>query len=181
MRKTLTIVVIAIASLAFTVVTDWEIFQSEAGKFQIEMPDLPAVTAQLLTSDLGELEMNVFMHEGEEGIDENILYMVSYTDYPKDKINTTEMDKAALDVYYKGAVNGSVNNLDGKLVTEKTITIFGHEAREVKVDYMNGQAIMKMQILLIENRMYALQVIALAENEGNEAQNRFFNSFELLK
>ena len=35
-------------------------------------------------------------------------------------------------------------------------------------------------IILIKNRVYALQTIALTENDKNAAQNRFFNSFELL-
>lgn len=174
------ITIMAITSFAFTTIGDWEIFQSEAGKFQIEMPDLPAFSSQQHTTALGDINMNVFMHEADADIDDNILYMISYTDYPVAKINGETMDKAALGQYYKDAVQGSVNNLDGVLKSEKTIDIFGHEGREIIVNYMENQAIMRMQILLVKNRMYAIQAIALAGKEGNDDQNRFFNSFELL-
>lgn len=181
MRLRLTIVALAIVSIAATTtIDDWELFRFERGLFQIEMPELPAFSSQKLTTEIGELNMNIFMHEGEEGIDDNILYMISFTDYPADKINSEEMDETTLDEYYKGSVQGSVNNMNGKLLDEKNIELFGHEAREITIDYLEGQAIMRMQILLVKNRMYALQAIALTDNDKNEDQKRFFNSFELL-
>ncbi|MFK7949077.1 MAG: hypothetical protein AB8G11_15920 [Saprospiraceae bacterium] len=182
MRLHLTTVALAIASIAATTtnISDWEIFRFERGLFQIEMPALPAFSSQQLTTDLGDLKMSIFMHEGEEGIDDNILYMISFTDYPADKINSKKMDEATLDEYYKGSVQGSVSNMGGKLLDEKNIELFGHEAREIKIDYLDGQAVMRMQILLVENRMYALQTVALADNDDNADQKRFFNSFELL-
>lgn len=180
MRLYSTILLLAIFSLSFSVLNDWEIFQSEKGNFQIEMPELPAVSSQVLQTSLGDIKMNVFMHEGEADIDDNILYMLSYTDYPTEKVNAENMDKESLNKYYEDAVKGSVNNLDGVLKSEETIDIFGHEGRSITVNYMESKAIMKMQILLVKNRMYAIQVIALAENDNNESQNRFFNSFELI-
>jgi len=182
MRLRLVIVALAITSIAATTpnINDWELFRFERGLFQIEMPDLPAFSSQRLTTDLGDLKMSIFMHEGEAGIDDNIFYMISFTDYPADKVNADVMDRTALDEYYKGAVQGSVNNMNGKLLDEKTIDLFGHEGREIKIDYLEGQAIMRMQILLVKNRMYALQTVALADNDDNNDQKRFFNSFELL-
>lgn len=182
MKLRLMILVVAMTSIAATTIdiNDWEIFRFERGLFQIEMPELPAFSSQQLMTDLGELKMSIFMHEGEEGIDDNILYMISFTDYPADKVNAENMDKAALDEYYKGSVQGSVNNMSGVLIDEKTIELFGQEGREIKVDYLEGQAIMRMQILLVKNRMYAIQTIALADNDDNDDQKRFFNSFELL-
>lgn len=181
MKLHLTILIVAIISIAATTpMSDWEIFRFERGLFQIEMPELPAFSSQRLSTDLGELNMSIFMHEGEEGVDDNILYMISFTDYPTDKVNANKMDELALDEYYKGSVQTSVNNMNGKLLDEKTIDLFGHEGREIKVDYLDGQAIMRMQILLVENRMYAIQTIALAANDNNDDQKRFFNSFELL-
>ena len=182
LRLRLTVLIVAIASIAATTTyeNDWQQFRFERGLFQIEMPELPAFSSQQLVTDVGELKMSIFMHEGEEGIDDNILYMISFTDYPADKVNTVEMDEAALDEYYKDSIQGSVNNMNGKLLDEKTIDLFGYKGREIIVDYLEGQAIMRMQILLVKNRMYAIQTIALAENDENDDQKRFFNSFELL-
>ena len=156
MKLYLTILVIAITSIAATTIhiNDWELFRFDRGLFQIEMPELPAFSSQRLTTDLGELNMSIFMHEGEKGVDDNILYMISFTDYPVDKINAAEMDETTLDEYYKGSVQTSVNNMQGKLLDEKTIDLFGHEGREIKVDYLDGQAIMRMQILLVKKHKY---------------------------
>jgi hypothetical protein len=180
MSKQFTIFVITILSFSFTTINDWEIFQYEKGNFRIEMPDLPTVSTQLLSSKIGELEMHLFMHEGEAGIDENILYMINYTDYPKNILNST-MEKAALDKFLRSSINGAVNNMDGELKSEKEIEVLGNTGREVVIGYLSGEAIMRMQIIVVDNRMFTLQTIALAVNDDNEAQKRFFNSFELVK
>ena len=180
MSKQFTIFVITILSFSFTTINDWEIFQYEKGNFRIEMPDLPTVSTQLLSSKIGELEMHLFMHEGEAGIDENILYMINYTDYPKNILNST-MEKASLDKFLRSSINGAVNNMDGELKSEKEIEVLGNTGREVVIGYLSGEAIMRMQIIVVDNRMFTLQTIALAVNDDNEAQKRFFNSFELVK
>jgi len=181
MNKYFTIITISILSLAFTMVNDWEIFQYEAGKFRIEMPDLPTVSTQLLSSKIGDLEMHIFMHEGEAGIDDNILYMLNYTDYPETVVNADNMDKAAMKTFFTNSINGAVNNMDGELKAEKEIEVLGKPGREVTIHYLNGEAIMRMQIILLKNRMFTLQTIALAANDDNEAQKRFFNSLEFIE
>ena len=159
---------------------DWQLFRFDRGLFQIEMPDLPAFSSQELTTDIGDLQMSVFMHEGEEGVDENIFYMISFTDYPTDKINASSMSKAALDAHYKSSLQSTINNMDGTLIEENTIDLFGYEGRDIKISYFEGQMIMRMQMLLVNNRMYALQTVATADKDNNGSQLRFFNSFELL-
>jgi len=180
MNKFFTIITISLVSFAFTTVTDWEIFQYEDGNFRIEMPDLPAVSTQLLNSSIGTLEMHIFMYEGEAGIDDNILYMLNYTDYPENEVNSEMMEEEALKDFFTGSIKGAVNNMDGELLSEETITVLGKEAREVSIGYLDGAAIMKMQIILVKNRMFTLQTISLADNSDNDAQKRFFNSFEFI-
>ena len=71
--------------------------------------------------------------------------------------------------------------MDGELKSEKEIEVLGNTGREVVIGYLSGEAIMRMQIIVVDNRMFTLQTIALAVNDDNEAQKRFFNSFELVK
>jgi hypothetical protein len=181
MNKYFTILAISVLSFAFTTVNNWEIFQYEKGNFRIEMPDLPTVSTQLLSSKIGDLEMHIFMHEGEAGIDDNILYMLNYTDYPETVVNADDMDEAAMKEFFTNSINGAVNNMDGELKAKKEIEVLGKPGREVTISYLNGDAIMRMQIILVKNRMYTLQTVSLAANDDNEAQKRFFNSLEFIK
>jgi hypothetical protein len=176
----LTIILLAFTLFAFTTVADWEIFQSEAGKFQIEMPELPAYTSQLLDTKGGALELHAYMHEGDSDVDDNILYMITYIDYLEDQINSETMDKAALVKFYNSSAAGAASSMNGRVTEETEVEVLGHEARNYTIDYLEGEAIMRMQIVLIKNRVYALQTIALTQNDKNAAQNRFFNSFELV-
>jgi hypothetical protein len=179
-KMKLVIILLAFTLLAFTATTDWEIFQSEAGRFQIEMPELPAYNSQLLDTKSGELDLHIYMHEGDADIDDNILYMVTYIDYPEDQINSEMMDKEALVKFYNGSAQGAASSMSGRVTKETEVKVFGYEARNYRIDYLEGEAIMQMQIILVKNRVYALQTIALTQNDKNAAQNRFFNSLELL-
>ena len=181
MKQRFLIITLAVTAMAATTsIGDWELFRFDRGLFQIEMPDLPAFSSQELSTNIGNLTMSVFMHEGEEGVDENLFYMISFTVYPADKVNAESMSKAALDEHYKNSLQSTVNNMDGVLIEEKEIELFGHEGRDIKISYFEGQMIMRMQTLLVKNRMYALQTVASAGNDNNDSQRRFFNSFELL-
>ena len=106
--------------------------------------------------------------------------MITYIDYPEDQINSETMDKAALVKFYNGSAEGSASSMNGRVTEETEVEVLGHEARNYTIDYLEGEAIMRMQIILIKNRVYALQTVALTENDKNADQNRFFNSFELL-
>ena len=176
----LTMTLLAVTLFAFTTVADWEIFQSEAGKFQIEMPELPAYTSQLLDTEGGTLELHAYMHEGETDIDDNILYMITYIDYPEDRINSETMDKETLVNFYNGSAEGAASSMNGRVTEETEVEVLGYNARNYTINYLDGQAIMRMQVVLVKNRVYALQTIALPEKDKNAAQNRFFNSFELI-
>jgi DNA polymerase elongation subunit (family B) len=177
----LTILLLAFSSLTITMTNDWQIFQSEAGKFQIEMPELPAFTSQLLSTKSGDLKMSAFMHEGEEGIDDNIMYMISYIDYPENEVNAETMDKMTLTNFYNESAAGSALSMEGKITEEAEAEVLGYDARNFTIKYLDGKAIMRMQLILVRNRAFAIQTVALAANDKNAAQNRFFNSFELLK
>jgi hypothetical protein len=166
--------------LAFTTAPNWEIFQSEDGRFQIEMPELPAYTSKLLDTKDGTLELHAYMHESDSTIDDNIFYMISYIDYPEDQINSEAMDKETLVKFYNGSAEGAASSMNGRVTEETEVEVFGYEARNYTIDYLEGEAIMRMQVVLIKNRVYALQTIALTKNDKNAAQNRFFNSFELI-
>jgi hypothetical protein len=71
--------------------------------------------------------------------------------------------------------------MEGKITEEAEAEVLGYDARNFTIKYLDGKAIMRMQLILVRNRAFAIQTVALAANDKNAAQNRFFNSFELLK
>jgi len=86
-----------------------------------------------------------------------------------------------VDGFFRGAVDGAVSNVKGKLLTEKKIELDGFPGREVTVDFQNGQAIIMMKCFLVRNMMYILEIISETGKENNASSSHFYQSFKLKK
>jgi hypothetical protein len=84
-----------------------------------------------------------------------------------------------LDAFFRNAIDGSVKNYHGKLLIEKIIEFEKYPGREIKVDFKEGLAIVKMRCYLIKNRMYILTTITETKKDFNQSINKFMDSFTL--
>ncbi|WP_339812315.1 hypothetical protein [uncultured Imperialibacter sp.] len=158
----------------------WFLFEDKEFGFKIEFPEEPTATPQMIDSEIGQLKMNIVMYDAsEKGNDDNLLYMTNVTEYPDSLINSDRTD--ILDKFFRGAIDGAVNNVKGKLLTEEVKNLADYPGREITVDYGQGMAIIRMRLFLINNRAYMLQTITETGKSNNESIHRFMDSFELLK
>lgn len=111
--------------------------------------------------------------------DENLTYGVITTEYPDTIIHSDK--KELLPVFFRGSVDGAVKNVQGKLLTEKDITLDGFPGKEIDIDYRNGLAVIKMRSYLVKNKMFILQTITKTEKFPNKSLERFMSSFSLKK
>jgi hypothetical protein len=148
--------------------------------FTIEFPKKPETTSQKQETALGKIVMDINMLEtAEKDKDSNLVYGAISTEYPKGNFETE--DKKRDDNVLEGAVEGAVNSTKGKLLSKKDISIDGFSGKEIRIDYQNGTAIIKMRTYLIKNKVIMTQAIYLPINENNANAERFFNSLKLVK
>lgn len=55
----------------------------------------------------------------------------------------------------------------------------GYPGREIRIDYQEGVAVVKMKAYLVKHKMIILQAICDPKKEGNEAAERFFAYFKM--
>ena len=169
-------------SSAFTFIKkgDWFLLKAEEYGYQIEFPKEPKENPQIIQSAIGELKLNIFLYDAstDNQKDENLVYLVNFTTYPDSLVNSD--DTAKLSGFYRGSIDGAVNNVQGKLLSEKEIELGKFSGREVKIDFQQGRAIINMRIFLIHNNMYMVQTITETKKDNNKAMKRFFDSFQLL-
>lgn len=67
------------------------------------------------------------------------------------------------------------------MISLKKIKLGQVEGRELKLGYINGESIMTSKFYLDGKFMYVLITITEAEYDSNYEQNKFFESFEILK
>lgn len=183
MKKTFAPLMLLILSLAsFTIIaqeSNWVTIKSEEFGYSVEFPQQPKPIQQSVNTELGPMAMNMNMLDVSsiEGED-NLVYGVIQSVYPEGTIHSdsTEM----LDSFFEGSVNGAVKNVRGELLSELIISLGKYPGREIKIDFQNGMAVIRMRMYLVENRTYILQTITATEKDFNKSITHFMDSFKLL-
>lgn len=163
-------------SFGFTTASQWETY--EVADFKAKFPSKPTYETQVVNSAVGDLIMHIHMYDASNATnDDNLVYGIISTEYPDSTIDSNNPE--FLSSMFRSAIDGAVANVKGKLISEKPITIGKFPGREVKVDYAEGVAIIRMRLYLVNNKMYILQTITLTAKDNNASINEFLNSFQL--
>jgi hypothetical protein len=164
------------STFSFTVLADW--VKVETADYSVEFPAEPIAEAQHSNSPIGPLVLDIKVYEVVEiEKDDNYVYGIISTEYPEGSVHSDK--KESLKAIFDGAVNGAVENMNGKLLSQKEIEMKGYPGREFRIDFQNGVATVTMRAYLVKNKMLILQTICDPKKEGNAASKHFFASFEL--
>ncbi len=169
--------VVIVASFSFVSQDGWVQFKSHG--FAAEFPKKPEVDSQVVPSGIGDLILNTFMYQPSQAGDDNLVYAVMLTKYPDSLMKSN--DAAFTKTVFRNAIDGAVKNAGGKLLSEKEIALDDYPGREVRIDYQNGVAVIKMRMYMAKSTMYLIQTIAEPTKENNKSEVRFMNSFKLEK
>jgi len=183
MKKTVQLITIVIAiqlTMSYTKSDEWFMLESKSFGFKIEFPEEPTARIQEVNSGTNILKMNMFMYDVTKTRkkDDNLVYLINYTVYPDSSIKSN--DKEVLQNFYRSSIDATVENVHGKILSEKIITLKGYSGREVRIDFKDGLAVINMRLFLIKNKMYMMEIITETKNDFNLSIKRFMDSFELL-
>lgn len=148
--------------------------------FQMDFPKKPAYEKQNTESEIGNLPMDIYIYDASNNEkDDNLVYGLISTEYPDSLINSNMTD--ILSDFFNNAIQGAVSNVSGKLISQTDLKLNNFPGREIKINYNDGAAVIKMRLFLVQNKMYILQTITLTEKDSNKSIDKFMNSFKLLK
>jgi hypothetical protein len=157
---------------------DWFLFETK--NCTIYFPKKPTDQSQVINTAIGDLKLSIHMYEVPDSVkDDNLIYGLIETEYPDSVINSDK--KEILDNFFRNSIDGSVNNVHGKLLTETKIQIDTFPGREIRVDFREGLGVIKMRFYLVKNKMYFLQTITDTKKDFNKSINKFMDSFTLTK
>lgn len=77
------------------------------------------------------------------------------------------------------ARDGAVGNIQGRLVSERALSLGGHPGRELQVLSSDGRLALRMRIYLVNSRQYQVVAVAPKELRSTEDRDRFLDSFRL--
>ena len=165
-------------SSLFFVPHDWNVFTNLEGRFQVDAPGLFLEKSDTLETGIGDLVYHTYYYQTKPEGAENEVYLVSYCDYPEGIVFTDSIGLA--EEFFQTTIDASVESVDGEILYSTDIKLDDYPGKFWRIDYLDGEGIIKTKAYLVRNRYYAVQVISYHSDNMNEATDRFFGSFKLL-
>ena len=138
----------------------WKEFYSHEGNFSVFVPDTSVTN---LTSKSEEYSINIYYADTNKSS-----YIVGFIDY------YTDLSKTPLAEVYDKFLNEFLGN-DVKLLKRQNIRLGNYSGIEVEYQNDSQEIIAKMRLLLVNQRLYILDI---SNSEAGDAK-QFFNSFQL--
>lgn len=159
--------------------SSWIPTNSYDGRFQLLSPGLMIEKTDSIETPLGKLAYRVHFHQPEDKKADNLLYMVSWCDYPEGSINadSTEM----LEEFFNATMESAAFSVKGSVVYSDAYKMEDYPGRIWRIDYLDGNAIIKTRAFVVGSRYYALQTVSRKERHLNILGEKFFDSFRLIE
>lgn len=152
-----------------------KLYSSADGGFMVAFPTgypSPQADSSEVPTQIGALTMHTFLTE-----QAGAACMVAYSDYPESAFEGANV-KALLD----SARNGALNNVRGKLIKQKKISINGHPGLSVYFRGKSGSTTIfgRFDYYIVAPRLYQIGFMALSQKEVDKpAVKAYFSSFQL--
>ncbi len=142
--------------------------------FLIAFPEVPDEQTKTVDSEYGKLSLDIQILEP-KGKEDNMVYIAMETKYPKGVVDPG--DKDALNSFYEKAIDGSLNSVNGELISISDIYYKDKPGKEYRCSFSEGNALIVYRYFLIDDNFYSLGVITLPEKDKNKGMKKFFDSF----
>jgi len=144
----------------------WKEHTSAEGRFSAAFPGEPTRQERTLNTCHGCIPFTMtHMEHGKEGMG------VAYCDFPKEIVRKTSTEKL-----FDGVRDGAVVQFKGLVIEDRMVNVYKATGREITIkikDDLLGRA----RMLMVDNRLYLIQVTGSREQVNSDAAKRFFNSF----
>jgi len=149
--------------------TAWKELKSARCKSAALFPGTPQEQKQKVPSEVGEIEATMYLLEAEGGVG---AFLLMCNDYPKDLA-----EKAAPDKVLDGARDGSAKQMEGKVVSEKKITVNGFPGRELEIATSEFRYFARL--VLAKHRLHQAVIMMKTDKVKPEDTRKYLDSLKV--
>lgn len=157
----------------------WQEFRSEQGRFRVLVPGPMKEKQDTVDTFVGAVVYHTFFFQpfGQSG--ENLLYLLSYCDYPEHTVHSDSTDLLA--EFFAITMSAAAESVDGEISYSDDIRLKRYPGKLWRVEYLDGKAIIKSRAYLVGRRFYSLQAVMFREKILNLSSERFLESFRVFR
>lgn len=141
-------------------------------------PGLLQEKVDTIATPVGRLPYHSFFYQPPEKNADNVLYLLSYCDYPPGTMHSDST--ALLAEFFQTTLAAAAEAVDGEVRYSDDIRIKKYPGKLWRIDYLDGKAVIKTRAYMVERRFYTIQAIMFYEHSLNPLSDRFIGSFRLL-
>lgn len=159
----------------------WKTLTAESGDFEIKFPGTPVKSSQNSTSGIGEIIVTMYNLEPKVGNDDNLNYIIAFSQYPPYTVDSRYMTGIEIDQVLEQSIQGSVSGVKGTLISQANKDYEGYKGKDFIIEVQHASAYLHGRCYLVNNTVYTMNVIEPAKNKSNASTAMFLDSFHLLK
>ena len=151
------------------------------GRFHILAPAELTHKIDTVTTDIGQQVYHTyFLQAPDKDKAENIIYAVSYVDYPEGAIHHDSLE--LVQELLASTEEEAANAVGGEIIYSAEKEIGFKTARQWRIDYPSkgGTASARTLAGVVDNRYFELKVFSLRAAGVNDSADRFFDSFRVF-
>lgn len=147
-------------------------------KISIKFPQKPKEEQKTIDSEWGQLLLDIRLLEQKTKSD-NMVYLAMETKFPTkvvDQSNTNELNE-----FYEKAIDRSVYNVNGELISIHDIYYKGKPGKEYRCYFSDREVLMVYRLFYDNESLYTYGVVTVPDKDKNREMNKFLDSFEIEK
>ncbi|MBK6948533.1 MAG: hypothetical protein IPH16_11145 [Haliscomenobacter sp.] len=152
----------------------WSEFLSVEGGFKVLSPAGLRERADTIPTPLGNLVYHTF-HCKESA---DIVYMVSYCDYPEYTIHQDSVDM--LQEFFKATMEQAAFSVEGEIAYQEDQDVLGYPGKVWRINSPKSKSVIRTRAFVAGSRYYAVQTVMMKGESLNPSSERFLESFRLL-
>ena len=181
MRNILIAPLLLLSMPGLTQADTWEEVKSFEGRFRVLSPGTMQLAVDTMETPVGALTYYTYYYQppAEEKSAENLMYMVSYCDYPEGSLHADSTE--LLEEFFETTRESGAFSINGDLIYHSERNLGDATGQYWRIDYLDGNAVLKTWALVNERRFYSVQAATVATRSLNRSTDRFFESFTLTE
>lgn len=157
----------------------WEEIRELDGRFKVLVPsEWSQKVIDSIETEVGQLAYHTFFLQTPTDTADNVLYMLSYVDYPEGSLHHDSID--LVQEFFDASQEEAILAVEGELLFSTDKEKNNYPGRFWRIDYLEGEASIRTQVYVVGQRFYQIQTIARADRGLNRSTDRFFESLEFF-
>ncbi|MEM6395974.1 MAG: hypothetical protein AAF741_06475 [Bacteroidota bacterium] len=156
----------------------WNEIHDLDGRFAILAPGEFKTSVDTIATDVGELIYHTFFLQSPGERADNLVYMLSYVDYPEGSLHHDSTDLVT--EFFQASMEEAINTVDGELLFVNEETLQDYPGRFWRIDYLDGKASIRTKTFIVGRRYYQVQTVSSTDRGLNDSSGKYLGSLRFF-